>query len=145
MIISKKIFPLLLATTGGLWQKGLPNVLLGSWQQLVRESPDFSSFSIEREETRLGRVYIIGVSVAPSCYHHSVLFTTCHYLAFHPAYRLEQWVGWDNCLRWLACYLLLLDTSTCFCKNHFKTFVNSTVDFTGRKSDLALRVNNMKL
>ena len=36
------------------------------WQQLVRESPDFSSFSIEREETRLGRVYIIGVSVAPS-------------------------------------------------------------------------------
>ena len=66
----KNIFPLLLAsnegtTTGGLWQKGLPNVLLGSWQQLVRESPVFSSVSIETEETRLGRVYINGVSVAP--------------------------------------------------------------------------------
>ena len=41
--------------------------------------------------------------------------------SFHPAYRLEQWVGWDYCLRWLACYLILLGTSTCLCKNHFKT------------------------
>ena len=69
-----------------------------------------------------------GNTVEPSLYYWSLSgsvllssFRTCHYLAFHPAYRLEQWVGWDNCLRWLACYLLLLGTSTCFCKNHFKT------------------------
>ena len=97
----KNIFPLLLAsnegpTTGGLWQKGLPNVLLGSWQQLVRESPDFSSVSIEREETRLSRVYIIGVSVAPSCYHHSVLVTTWQYV-ISPSISIIT-LGWPRLL-----------------------------------------------
>ena len=96
----KNIFPLLLAsnegpTTGGLWQKGLPNVLLSSWQQLVRESPDFSSFSIEREETRLSRVYIIGVSEAPSCYHHSVLF------GISPSISIRT-MGWLKLLPWLV-------------------------------------------
>ena len=62
------------------------------WQQLVRESPDFSSFSIEREETRLSRVYIIGVSEAPSCYHHSVLVTTWQYV-IPPSISIRT-MGW---------------------------------------------------
>ena len=62
------------------------------WQQLVRESPDFSSVAIEREETRLSRVYIIGVSVAPSCYHHSVLVTTWQYV-IPPSISIRT-MGW---------------------------------------------------
>ena len=142
----KNIFPLLLAsnegpTTGGLWQKGLPNVLLGSWQQLVRESPDFSSFSIEREETRLSRVYFIGVSEAPSCYHHSVLVTIWHF---------TQHIDYNNGLAeitalvgWLAIYFCWAQARVS--ARTISRLVNSTVHFTRRKSDLALRVNNMKL
>ena len=113
------------------------------WQQLVRESPDFSSVSIEREETRLGRVYIIGVSVALSCCHYSVLVTTWQYV-IPPSISIRT-LGW---LRLLPSLVGLLFTFVghkhVFLLEPFQDFCQFHRPFQGG-SLLWLRVTKMKL
>ena len=114
-----------------------------AWQQLVQESPDFSSVSIEREEARLGRVYIIGVSVAPSCYHYSVLVTTWQYV-IPPSISIGT-LGW---LRLLPSLVGLLFTFVghkhLFLLEQFQDFCQFHRLFQGG-SLLWLRVTKMKL